>query len=81
MQALFFSKNIDWRTESEYRVVFFGDEHYCSIKNSLNRIILGVDFKICYYPAIYEASKDIQISRLFYESGDFVLKNNFLNLP
>ena len=52
---LFFTKNLEWASEKETRLIHFsvkkGNE-YCSIKDSLRNIILGIDFPGQYLPSI-----------------------------
>jgi len=42
----FFTKNLDWKGESEYR--------FLSIKNSLSMVILGINFSECNLPSLVE---------------------------
>jgi hypothetical protein len=69
---LFFTKNKEWESESEVRLIYFSDSsaaEYCSISTCINRIILGVDFNLNYYPAIADKLTGVQIDKLFYD-GD-----------
>lgn len=53
----FFSKNIDWEGESEYRFLTFNkdlDDILLSIKQSLNRIIIGINFSKYLLPSLIE---------------------------
>jgi len=49
----YFSKNIDWQAESEYRFLMFSEEmHSLSIKDSLCCIYFGLHFSKHYLPSI-----------------------------
>lgn len=59
LDQLYFTKNDEWESESEVRLLTFSDvtaDEYCSIENSLVGIYLGVDFNNSYLPAIEEFS-------------------------
>lgn len=48
LDYLYFTKNKEWESEHELRLIHFSDkmtDEYCSIKNSLKNIYLGVDFQ------------------------------------
>ncbi len=69
---LFFQKNWDWHTESEFRILHFGNEKqdvYCSIRNSLKRIILGVDFKMEHILQSYKIDQDLNYAIVKYANG------------
>jgi len=69
---LFFQKNWDWHTESEFRILHFANERqdvYCSIKNSLKRIILGVDFKKELILQSYKIDQDLKYASVDYNDG------------
>jgi len=71
---LFFEKNREWDSENECRLIYFSesrDNEYCSIKKSMNRIILGVDFDLNYHPSIAKNLGGVQIDKLYY--SDFRL--------
>jgi hypothetical protein len=51
----FFTKNTDWRSEVEYRFIAYSennDELFFSIKDSLEKVYLGVGFSKHYVPSI-----------------------------
>lgn len=53
--TLFFSKNRDWKDETEYRYVLYSEDsepQFIAINSSLKGIVLGVDFPKAYYPVI-----------------------------
>ena len=55
IDALFFTKNNEWESESETRLILFSNKilkEYCSIENSLEAVHLGVDFHNSYISAI-----------------------------
>lgn len=67
LDYLFFTKNAEWESECELRLIHFSDKkenEYCSIKNSLKHIYLGVDFHDSYLPSIINLCPDTDISRL-----------------
>ncbi len=53
----FFTKNLDWQGESEYRFLTFKNidiDRYLSIENSLTKIIFGVNASRHYLPAVID---------------------------
>ncbi len=57
----FFTKNIDWNGESEYRFLAFSqdtDRILLSIKMSLCKIILGINFSKYFLPSVRELVSD-----------------------
>ena len=78
LNKIFFSKHHDWITENEIRFVTNSDRKFCSIENSLQKIVLGMDFNLKYRPSIIEQFRErkIQIQRIDYDhlSGDLKLK-------
>ena len=75
---IFFTKHHDWLTENEIRFVTNLNRKFCTIENSLTKIILGMDFNLKYRPSISEQLKKrkIQIQRINYDhiSGELKLK-------
>jgi hypothetical protein len=70
LEYLYFTKNKEWESEQELRLVHFSDNkqnEYCSIKNSLRNIFLGVDFHDSYLPSIINLCPNIDISKLEYK--------------
>ena len=68
---LYLTKTKEWKSEQEFRLIYFSNsdkDEYCSIKSSLNRILLGVDFNMVYYPSITKLS-NIKIDKLKYGDG------------
>lgn len=54
----FFTKNTDWQGEAEYRFITYSennDELFFSIKNSLEKVYLGVGFSKHYVPSIIKS--------------------------
>ena len=78
LNTIFFSKHHDWITENEIRFVTNSDRKFCSIENSLQKIVLGMDFNLKYRPSIIEqiGERKIQIQRIEYDhlSGELKLK-------
>lgn len=52
LDKLFFLKHRDWNTEREIRYLSLKANSYCSIKGSIDSIIVGMDFKRRYLPSI-----------------------------
>jgi len=70
-KQLYFTKTKEWQSEQEVRLIHFSDntnDEFCSINKSLRRIILGVDFKEQYKPAL-EKYFDKKIIKLEYYDG------------
>lgn len=58
---LYFTKNDEWESESEKRLLIFSEtkeNEFCSIRNSLIGIHLGVDFHYSYLPSIEYHAKN-----------------------
>ncbi len=67
LDYLFFTKNKEWESEHEMRFVYFSDKmenEYCTIRNSLDAIYLGVDFKKQYLPALKALCEEVKIFSL-----------------
>ncbi|MGM5471429.1 DUF2971 domain-containing protein [Flavobacteriaceae bacterium LMO-SS05] len=74
---LFFRKNSEWESENEKRLILFSSEpnsEYCTIKKSLKRIILGIDFNDNYFPSISNLCPKVEIMKLTYWNCNFSLK-------
>jgi hypothetical protein len=54
LKKLVFQKRDDWSSENEWRLFSMEGEEYCSIKKSLEVIILGLEFDQTLLPAIEE---------------------------
>jgi hypothetical protein len=70
-KQLYFTKTKEWQSEQEVRLIYFSDfknDEFCSIKKSLRRIFLGVDFKEQYKPSL-EKLFDKKIIKLKYHDG------------
>lgn len=77
MNELYFTKLNDWSYESEYRLLHISkntENEYCSIRNSLTSIYLGVDFCMPFAEAIRKICPDIKIHRLLYTAGSMYLQ-------
>lgn len=75
----FFTKNIDWEGESEYRFLTFkndGEELFLSIKDSLVKVIVGINFSKYFLPALSQLiSKDkIWGIKLYSTEGYFTIE-------
>jgi hypothetical protein len=67
---LFFTKNEEWESEQEYRMILFSKKkqnEYCSIQKSLTGIYLGVDFSEVYLPSIKALTNETPIYKLQYK--------------
>lgn len=86
LDSLFFLKHSDWEGESEFRVVQINmiAKNYCSIKESLEEIILGSNFKPVYLPSIQNLIKGTtyNLSKHFFYNNGFEIAvfdgNNFI---
>lgn len=66
---LYFTKNKEWESEQELRLTYFSDKkenEYCSIKNSLKNIFVGIDFHASYLPSIIKLCPHVDIDKLKY---------------
>lgn len=78
----FFTKNIDWEGECEYRFLTFvensNNEIYLSIKNSLIKVITGLNFSKYYLPSLERLVGKDKIDKLIFDkwSGDFEISEN-----
>lgn len=67
LDYLFFTKNKEWESEHEARVLYFSDKkenEFCTIKDSLEAVYLGVDFKMNYLPSIRTLCQGVKIYSL-----------------
>lgn len=84
LDYLFFSKHIDWQSEREKRLLFFSTSYkneFVSIKKSLKRIILGIDFNNVYLPSIIKLSNGVTIEKINFSNGNlksFQFKSEYL---
>jgi hypothetical protein len=79
MDYLFFTKNAEWESEHEIRLIYISDRKdndYCQIRKSVKAIYLGVDFNEYYLPSIQSLCKGIDIFRLEY--GDVRLTDKLI---
>lgn len=72
--TLFFTKNIDYRDESEYRVVVFDPNHnyeFININKSIKGVIAGDRTPEVYFPLILQLSEryGIECRRAYWERG------------
>ena len=72
--TLFFTKNIDYRDESEYRVVVFDPNHnyeFININKSIKGVIAGDRTPEVYFPLIRQLSEryGIECRRAYWERG------------
>ena len=72
IEKLYFTKLSDWSYESEYRLLHISkntENEYCSIRDSLNSIYLGVDFFLPFAETIKKICPNIQMHLLIYVEG------------
>lgn len=77
LDFLYFTKNREWDSENEIRLLHFSDKpgkEYCYIKSSLVNIYLGIDFKKVYLQSLINICKDVDISELHYADGRLLPK-------
>ncbi len=77
IEDLFFRKNNEWASENESRLLLISSKNemeFCSIRKSLCKIILGVDFNFNYLPSIKEKNEQISIYQVTYWNGRLNLK-------
>lgn len=69
LRYLFFTKNKEWSSEQEIRLLHFSNKiesEYCSIQKSLKSIYLGVDFQNNYLSSLISLCPHIDIYQLEY---------------
>lgn len=67
LDYLFFTKNREWESEQEFRLLYFSDRkenEYCNIKNSLKAVYLGVDFNDQYLPSLVKSCNEVNFYKL-----------------
>lgn len=72
IENLCFTKLNDWSYESEYRLLHISnntENEYCSIRNSLTSIYLGINFCMPFAEALRKNCHPIKIHRLLYTAG------------
>jgi len=76
LDFLFFTKNKEWESESEIRLLHFSDtddNEYCTINKSLKNIHLGINFNMSNLSCIQDLISDTDIEIIGTEYGDFGL--------
>lgn len=66
----FFTKDLEWESEHECRLIYFSqskENEYCSIKNCLDSIFLGIDFNMNYLPSIKSVVSGTNLYKLDYK--------------
>ena len=69
LEYLFFTKDAEWKSEREIRLLHFGDSkiaEFCSIKKSLKHIYIGSRFNTNYIPSIMKLAENIGVSQMQY---------------
>lgn len=78
----FFTKNIDWEGESEYRFLTFSnysEDIYLSINKSLSKVILGLNFSKHLLPSVVDLVPEEKIYQIQFNETDgrFRIENVF----
>lgn len=69
LRSLFFTKNKEWSSEQEIRLLHLSNKNeseFCSIQESLKAIYLGVDFQKNYLPSLIDLCPQVDIFSLEY---------------
>lgn len=77
MDYLYFMKREEWFSEHEFRLVIFSENpnnEYCSIKDSLSGIILGLDYDSKNDSKIYNIAQQVPVSMLEYNDDRIIEK-------
>ena len=64
---LFFAKDWDWNSETEYRFLLRGDtqdEEFIDVRGALEAVIVGQRFHPVYRPGLYKLCKELEIDPL-----------------
>jgi len=80
---LYFIKREEWFSEHEIRLIIFSEKstpEYCSIRNSLSGIILGLDYDSKNDPLIFDIAQQIPISIIEY-NGDRIIEKEYKPSP
>lgn len=70
LDYLFFTKNEEWKSEQELRLVYFSEnreKEYCSIQRSLKNIYVGVDFHESYLSSLAKLCPEVDLYKLEYK--------------
>ncbi len=65
----FFTKNKEWESEHEYRLIYFSnstENEYATINNCIENVFLGIDFDENYLPVVLDKISDINAYILGY---------------
>jgi hypothetical protein len=75
LDFLYFRKTKEWSTERETRLVYFSDSNeneFCSIKNSLSAIYLGLRFNQHYLPSVFKLTNQIPVFEFRYSDDRLI---------
>lgn len=64
---LFFTKDWDWKSETEYRFLLRGtteEEEFMDVRDALEAVIVGPRFHPVYKPGVYKLCKELQVEAL-----------------
>jgi hypothetical protein len=64
-KAIFLSKYLDWKNETEFRWLMYGQTkspEFVSVEGAITSVLVGMDFPIVYEPALREVCKELGIS-------------------
>jgi hypothetical protein len=66
-QDLFFTKDWDWSSETEYRLLLRGDtkdEEFIDVRTALEAVIVGPPFHPVYRPGLYKLCRELEVEPL-----------------
>lgn len=75
LDFLYFRKTKEWSYERETRLIFFSnlkEDEFCSIKNSLSAIYLGLKFSMHYLPSILKLADKTPIYQFRYSDDRLI---------
>lgn len=79
LEYLYYTKNIEWESEREIRLMHFSDKEenekeYCDIEKSLKHIYVGIDFHKSYLPSIVNLKPNIDVCKMEYKGVKLIPK-------
>jgi hypothetical protein len=66
-RELFFTKDWDWASETEYRLLLRGetkDEEFLKVRDALEAVIVGQRFHPVYKPGVYKLCEELEVEAL-----------------
>jgi hypothetical protein len=71
-QDLFFTKDWDWSSETEYRFLLRGDtedDEFIDVREALEAVIVGPQFHLVYRPGLYKLCDELGVKAIQWEMG------------